>query len=54
MWASCYGYVEIMRDLLAAGADKHAVNNDGHTAQTLARHGGTAVPAIRALLAAAP
>ena len=55
MFASCYGCIELVRDLLAAGADKHAVNNVG-TAHTLAGRYGTDAPAatIRALLDATP
>ena len=44
-----------MRDLLAAGADKHAMRFDGETAHTLAGCLNPAsAPAIRALLDAAP
>ena len=55
MCASANGRVEIVRDLLAAGADKDAVSNGGETAHTMAGRRGTdaSAPAIRALLAAA-
>ena len=49
-------HVEVVRVLLAAGADKHHVNRNGHTATTIASFGDKqgARAAILALLAAAP
>jgi ankyrin repeat protein len=56
--ASYCGHVEVVRVLLAAGANKHHVDNDGETATSCA--GGddgvkpAAKAAVLALLAAAP
>ena len=57
--ASCFCHVDVVRALLAAGADKHHVANDGNTATSLAGHAGDdaepeAKAAVLALLAAAP
>ena len=57
MWSSINGNVEVVRALLAAGADKHYVSRGGgRTATSIAGNGGMpgARAAILALLAAAP
>ena len=54
--ASIYGHVEVIRALLAAGANKRRVDNAGRTAHDFAGTAASAPPgsraAIRALLAA--
>ena len=55
MSSSCSGHVEVVRALLAAGADKRHVANHGDTAASLAGFGkASSRAAILALLAAAP
>ena len=56
MWASHNSHVESVRDLLIAGADKHALANDGRTVHAVSglRGDAASAPAIRALLDAAP
>ena len=54
--SSSRGHVEVVRALLAAGADKRHVANNGHTAVSLAglEDSFASSIAILALLAAAP
>ena len=54
MCASYCGHVEIVRALLAAGADKHLIALNGDTAFSNAAHTPASTAAIRALLALAP
>jgi ankyrin repeat protein len=53
MFASMYGLIDIVRLLVAAGADKRGTDNKGRTAHDMAQ-GTKAAAAIRALLDAAP
>jgi ankyrin repeat protein len=53
--ASSHGHVEVVRALLAAGANKQHVDNSGDTAVSVAGDGAPdSRAAILALLAAAP
>jgi len=54
--SSHVGHVDVVRVLLAAGADKHHVSSDGSTATSEAGDGGKpgSRAAILALFAAAP
>jgi ankyrin repeat protein len=58
MQASWKGHVDVVRALLAAGADKHHVDNSGATATSVAGIADGVKPAAKAavlaLLAAAP
>ena len=56
IWSSIFGDVEVVRALLAAGADKHHVSSNGSTATSEAGDGGKpgSRAAILALFAAAP